>query len=190
MYQLRDKRAVDNVWRISTIQPADRYQRVGYPTQKPEALLRRIILGFPIQTNDVVADFFCGGGTTPVVAQRTRDGDGLDAIAQESRVSITLDRLNAVPQQQYQGCPDISRARSRHLGPEHWGIYQIPALTQLSQDDIRPLHHLSLQRQGRHRRNLHPWFQVRHSSITLVPQFPGLPGQKGRRNRVCEGDND
>jgi SAM-dependent methyltransferase len=44
-------------------------ERLGYPTQKPEALLERIIKASS-NTGDVVADFFCGGGTTPAVAQR------------------------------------------------------------------------------------------------------------------------
>jgi DNA modification methylase len=44
-------------------------ERTGYPTQKPEALLERIILASS-NTGDLVADFFCGSGTTPLVAQR------------------------------------------------------------------------------------------------------------------------
>jgi DNA modification methylase len=44
-------------------------ERTGYPTQKPEALLERIILASS-NAGDLVADFFCGSGTTPVVAAR------------------------------------------------------------------------------------------------------------------------
>ena len=44
-------------------------ERIGYNTQKPEALLERIILASSDE-GDVVGDFFCGGGTTPAVAQR------------------------------------------------------------------------------------------------------------------------
>lgn len=44
-------------------------ERTGYPTQKPEALLERIILASS-NPGDVVADFFCGSGTTAVVAAR------------------------------------------------------------------------------------------------------------------------
>ncbi len=44
-------------------------ERTGYPTQKPEALLERIILASSIP-GDLVADFFCGSGTTPLVAGR------------------------------------------------------------------------------------------------------------------------
>ncbi|HEY5668606.1 MAG TPA: site-specific DNA-methyltransferase [Anaerolineales bacterium] len=44
-------------------------ERTGYPTQKPEALLERILL---VSSNpgDIVADFFCGSGTTALVAAR------------------------------------------------------------------------------------------------------------------------
>ena len=42
-------------------------ERTGYPTQKPNALLERIILASS-NPRDLVADFFCGSGTTPFVA--------------------------------------------------------------------------------------------------------------------------
>jgi hypothetical protein len=44
-------------------------ERTGYPTQKPEALLERIILASS-NPGDFVADFFCGSGTAAVVAAR------------------------------------------------------------------------------------------------------------------------
>lgn len=44
-------------------------ERTGYPTQKPLALLERIILASS-NPGDLVADFFCGSGTTPLVAAR------------------------------------------------------------------------------------------------------------------------
>ena len=44
-------------------------ERTGFPTQKPEALLDRIIQASS-NPGDLVADFFCGSGTTPVVAQK------------------------------------------------------------------------------------------------------------------------
>jgi len=43
-------------------------ERVDYPTQKPEALLERIIKASSNE-NDIVADFFCGSGTTMAVAE-------------------------------------------------------------------------------------------------------------------------
>lgn len=44
-------------------------ERTGYPTQKPNALLKRIILASS-NPGDLMADFFCGSGTTPFVAAK------------------------------------------------------------------------------------------------------------------------
>lgn len=46
-------------------------ERLGYPTQKPEALLERVIAAVSNE-GDVVLDPFCGCGTTIAVAQRMR----------------------------------------------------------------------------------------------------------------------
>jgi site-specific DNA-methyltransferase (adenine-specific) len=44
-------------------------ERTGYPTQKPEELLRVFVEAFT-DPGDVVGDFFCGSGTTPTVAHQ------------------------------------------------------------------------------------------------------------------------
>jgi adenine-specific DNA-methyltransferase len=44
-------------------------ERLGYPTQKPEALLERIVKASSNE-GDLVADFFCGSGTTAAVAEK------------------------------------------------------------------------------------------------------------------------
>lgn len=44
-------------------------ERIGYPTQKPEALLERIIKASSNE-GDLIADFFCGSGTTAAVAEK------------------------------------------------------------------------------------------------------------------------
>ena len=60
---------VQNVWTdIPIVNPmAD--ERVDYPTQKPEALIERIIKTSSNE-GDLVADFFCGSGTTAAVAEK------------------------------------------------------------------------------------------------------------------------
>lgn len=62
MVQLRD------VWTIPALR-GNQPERVDYPTQKPEALLERIIRASSDERS-LVADFFCGSGTTGVVAER------------------------------------------------------------------------------------------------------------------------
>ena len=60
-----------NIWiDIPYLSSGDR-ERLGYPTQKPEALLERIILASSNE-GDIVADFFCGCGTTITVAEKLK----------------------------------------------------------------------------------------------------------------------
>lgn len=59
-----------NVWTdISGNSVRQSNEGVEYPTQKPEALLERII-GASSSKDDLVADFFCGSGTTAAVAEK------------------------------------------------------------------------------------------------------------------------
>lgn len=75
-----DGTPVDDVWDIPIVNPLAR-ERLGYPTQKPEALLERIIAAAS-SPGDIVADFFCGSGTTLAAAQRLgRKWIGCDAGA-------------------------------------------------------------------------------------------------------------
>jgi len=57
-----------DVWDISVITGGNK-ENMGYPTQKPIALLERIIKASSNE-GDVVLDAFCGGGTTVVAAQK------------------------------------------------------------------------------------------------------------------------
>ena len=59
---------VDSVWDLKALDPKDD-RRINYPTQKPEELLERIIKASSNE-GDVVADFFCGSGTTGAVAEK------------------------------------------------------------------------------------------------------------------------
>lgn len=51
------------------IPPGNSNELLGYPTQKPEALLERIIKSTSNE-GDIIADFFCGSGTTLAVAEK------------------------------------------------------------------------------------------------------------------------
>ena len=69
IYKESTERIVDDVWRIPMLQPADKEEPVDYATQKPEALLERIIKA---SSNEgmLVADFFGGSGVTAAVAAK------------------------------------------------------------------------------------------------------------------------
>ena len=118
-----------DVWDIQIIPPRDK-ERIGYPTQKPEVLLERIIQASSNE-GDVVADFFCGGGTTAAVAQRL----GRRWIAcDQSRVAvaITADRLTRQVEEQTGRLfpvPDFTI--------EHWGVYEARRLADAPPDQFR-----------------------------------------------------
>ena len=68
-YYEDEKITPTDVWTdISHIQQKDP-QRLGYPTQKQEKILERIIKASS-NKGDLVADFFCGSGTTCAVAEK------------------------------------------------------------------------------------------------------------------------
>ena len=60
---------VQNVWLDIPIVNPMAEERLDFPTQKPEALLERIITASSNE-GDLVADFFCGSGTTAAVAEK------------------------------------------------------------------------------------------------------------------------
>ena len=122
-----------SVWDISR-PPNHSKEWIGYPTQKPEAVLERVIKGHS-REGDTVADFFCGGGTTPTVAQRL----GRRWIAcDQSRVAvaITADRIaNLVEQTSLdQG---IRAFTVPDFTVEHWGIYEAKRLAATPPDQFR-----------------------------------------------------
>lgn len=99
-------------------------ERIGYPTQKPEALLERII-NASSREEDIVADFFCGGGTTPAVAQRL----GRRWIASDISkiaISVTRDRLL-----------NKTLGKIPDLVIEHWGVYEVPEIIKMKDETFR-----------------------------------------------------
>ncbi|MGI6381579.1 MAG: DNA-methyltransferase [Anaerolineae bacterium] len=127
-YYMGEGKLPVDYWHID-FNPASK-ERIGYPTQKPEALLERVILASSNE-GDVVADFFCGGGTTAAVAQRL----GRRWIAcDQSRVAvaITADRLTGLIEEKVGRLfpvPDFT--------VEHWGVYETRRLADAPPDQFR-----------------------------------------------------
>lgn len=69
MYIESMEKRIDDVWRIAMLQPADKTEPVGYATQKPEALVKRV-LNASSNEGMIVADFFGGSGVTAAVANK------------------------------------------------------------------------------------------------------------------------
>jgi DNA modification methylase len=138
----------EDVWRIP-FPKANTDEYIGYPTQKPEALLERIIKASSNE-GDVVADFFCGGGTTCAVAMKlNRRFIGCDS----SRVAIavTLDRLVKIGEEMSGVKSNISTggapveekfqaagmvAKVPNIDVLYLGVYPLDKFEDLSQDDF------------------------------------------------------
>jgi DNA modification methylase len=69
VYYTETERTIDDVWRLHYLMPADKTQNLGYPTQKPESILERILTA-STDEGDLVLDCFSGSGTTAAVAER------------------------------------------------------------------------------------------------------------------------
>lgn len=127
-----------DVFQIPALNPMSR-ERLGYPTQKPEALLERLILASS-NPGDTVLDAYCGCGTTIAVAHRLgRRWIGIDITYQA--IALILKRLeDSTPPDQrdalhrqiiVHGIPrDMAAARALALDPrdktrkefEKWAI--------------------------------------------------------------------
>jgi DNA modification methylase len=151
-YYLDEGKIPEDVWNIQPIPPHGG-ERIGYPTQKPERLLERIIA---VSTNEggVVADFFIGGGTTTAVAQRL---NRRWVASDQSRVAvaITADRLTRQVEEQTGklfSVPDFTI--------EHWGVYEARRLAEMPPEQFCG-------------------FVLRCFGATAETQQPGLHGMKG-----------
>ena len=67
--QVKEETIADNIWDDIPGMGVVSSEYLYYPTQKPEALLKRIIKASSNE-GDLVADFFCGSGTTAAVAEK------------------------------------------------------------------------------------------------------------------------
>ncbi|UCG34322.1 MAG: site-specific DNA-methyltransferase, partial [Phycisphaerales bacterium] len=84
---------VTDVWEVPFLSTVSD-ERTGYPTQKPLALLCRLLLAFT-NPDDLVVDPFCGSGTTLVAAEQLdRRALGCDIISEA--VHLTNRRLGTL----------------------------------------------------------------------------------------------
>ena len=95
IYRTVSDKKLDDVWKIPCMQPASK-EWTGFPTQKHHKLLERILL-LGSNEGDLVADFFCGSGTTLLTAEKlNRRWIGCDV----SKFSIYLTRKRIMDYQQ------------------------------------------------------------------------------------------
>jgi len=82
--------AMRDVWDIPALRGNQR-EAVGYPTQKPLALLARLVECFT-DPGDTVVDLCCGSGTTLVAAQKA-DRKAIGVDASEEAIKVAKQRL-------------------------------------------------------------------------------------------------
>ena len=171
-YYADEGRLANDWWEdIRALHPnRDSKERVGYPTQKPEALLERIIKASSNE-GDLVLDAFVGGGTTPVVAQRL----GRRWIAMDQSrvaVSVTAERLKRAAAER--GMEDAPVPDFR---VEQWGVYEAQQLSRMPAGEFREF-------------VLHAWGATRigdadgaspvHGWRNQLPVWVGAPGLETR----------
>ena len=82
-----------DVWWHTIVSPTGK-EKTGYPTQKPEGVLRRIIQASS-KSGDMVLDFFAGSGTTGAVAHKL--GRHFTLVDQNPEsIEVIIKRLNAI----------------------------------------------------------------------------------------------
>ncbi len=107
VYINKDIKIIDDVWDDIPIVMHASPQFLDFSTQKPENLLKRIILTSS-NPEDLVADFFCGSGTTLAVAEKlNRKWIGCDL----SRYSIHLTRKRL---QEIKNSKDLIKEKSTY----------------------------------------------------------------------------
>ena len=95
MYVSKDGMRAFNLWTDVGGINGNQRERLGYPTQKPIALLERIVSASSSE-GDLVFDPFCGSGTTLAAAQKLRR-HWLGCDQSEDAVKIATRRLSGVP---------------------------------------------------------------------------------------------
>lgn len=91
-YYLDRGKLIGDVWELELIHPSAR-ERTGYPTQKPEALLDRIVRA-SCPPGERCGDFFLGSGTSLIAAHRAgRAFSGADRAS--ASLSLVQDRFRA-----------------------------------------------------------------------------------------------
>jgi DNA modification methylase len=113
-YMEIDEAKVDDVWVLSYI-AAPSHERVGFPTQKPETLLSRIIRASS-REGDLVLDCFIGSGTTAVVAEKLgRRWIGCDLS--RFAIHVTRKRLLDIP-----NCRPFEVLNLGKYERQHWQV--------------------------------------------------------------------
>lgn len=93
-YYNKDGKVIGDVWNINILGQNDKTERVGYATQKPLELIKRII-ALSSNEGDIIADFYCGSGTT-LVAAKSLNRKFIGCDINERAIEICRKRLSDI----------------------------------------------------------------------------------------------
>ncbi|MBN8542362.1 MAG: site-specific DNA-methyltransferase [Deltaproteobacteria bacterium] len=123
----------DDTWDVKAVLNISK-ERIGYPTQKPEQLLSKIITALS-KPGDVVADFFSGGGTTIAVAEKLgRRWLGVDIS--RIAVSVARDRVSKLYDVDA-GIPRLSDKPKTGFSVEYHGVYERDLVREMEESEYR-----------------------------------------------------
>ena len=150
-----DGKRVGDIWEDIFDVNSQALERIGYPTQKPEALLERIIKassngpeydskGNLVKEGDLIADFFCGSGTTAAVAEKL-GRKWITTDLGRFAIHTTRKRMIAVQREQQKSGKDFRAFEVLNLGKyerqffmnvERFGKQGDPLSMQHAEDDF------------------------------------------------------
>ena len=138
MYRVVDDKKLDAVWTIPCLQPASR-EMLGYPTQKPLAVLENIVKACSNE-GDLILDPFCGCGTTLHAAQKlNRRWLGMD---------ISYGAINVVKERLQDAFSDEELRFAIYNAPDSYE--QVVALAQREAEEVQ-----QVQAKNQHGRSKH-----------------------------------
>jgi DNA modification methylase len=123
---VKEGKAIDDVWDMPIINSSAK-ERMGYPTQKPLALLQRVVSASS-NRGDVVLDAFCGCGTTMEAAQLLgRRWIGIDISQTALRVVQNRLRKIGAPPAELHGMVE-TEAELRELSWQEFQNWAVDAI--------------------------------------------------------------
>ena len=168
-----------DVWDIPTINAMAK-ERTGYPTQKPLALLKKIILASS-NPGDIVLDPFCGCATTCVAAEQLpykRKWIGIDVS--EMAVKLVMERLSDEEGELFKNFINLDKPGQRT-------DIEILEITPQTKNDIRK--HLFEQQKGICN-GCQEIFDIRHFEVDhIVPKAKGGGDYMENYQLLCSSCN-
>ncbi len=133
-YYLDEGKIPEDYWvDINSLQSGSK-ERIGYPTQKPEKLIERLIKA-ACPVDGKVGDFFCGGGTTATVAQK-HGRKWLTTDISRIAIQVASDRIQNISPEVGIEIPSEKDAFQYSHKIQYHGVYLKDKLRELTEKDF------------------------------------------------------